>query len=183
MSLCLKAECGTEKAELILGYSDFMCLRIAFLERVDGIANLGLFALYELRLKAKHLFSDEESCVEFVETWNNACSEFGIETRLHRKYGLIPEDINAVTEFAWHSDSDGEISAEDCKVLAKWLSVFLEVESKREEQGEDNPFWCIPKRPIVEEDLLGKETVSDGISRLYDLVSFAAKHNVPLQFN
>lgn len=183
MSLCLKAECGNEKEELILGYSDFMCLRLAFLERVDAIANMSLLPLYELRLKAKWMFVDEAQTKKYAEAWNNACAKFNIKTKLHRKYGFIPEDINAVSVFAWHSDNDGEISAEDCSTLAKWLSIFLEVESKREEQGEDNPFWFIPKRPIVEEDLFGKEIVSDGISRLYDLVSFAADNNVPLKFN
>ena len=182
MSLCLRAESKKQTAELKLGYSDFMRLRLGFLERVDGSTGLGLFALYELRLKAKHLFSDEESCVEFVKTWNNACSKFNIKTRLHRKYGLAPKDIDAVTEFAWHNDSEGTLSVDDCKTLAKWLSLFIEVESKREEQGEDNPFWIISKCEIIENNQFGKEIVSDGISRLYDIVSFAVENKVPIQF-
>jgi hypothetical protein len=159
--------------ELHFGYAEFMRLRMGFLECVDALVNLGLSALYDIRFKLRYRFEVyKEEETEFWEAWNNCLSNFGKKTKLLRKYNLEADDINIISSFAWHSDSDGELSPEECRKLLKWFSLLFEIEKKREKEGENNPLWYV----------FDTETFDD-LKHFRTIVAFAANNDVSLKFS
>ena len=172
MSLHLKVEGKILDVETVFDYTEFMRLRMGFLDCVSDVFYLGLYPLYDLHFKSRYYFEMyKEEGEKFWTAWNNCLAEFGKKTRLLRKYNFESEDIYIVSDFVWHSDSDGEMSSEDCKKLAKWFSLLLEIGKKREEEGENNPLWV-----AYDEELF------EMINRFYTLLAFAAKENSPLLF-
>lgn len=170
--------------ELRVGNGTFMKMRLAFLERFDALMNMSLHVIYDFGLKNRvQLAEDAEFKKEFFDSWKSHMAEVSIKTKILREYKLELDDFSVISEFAWHSDCDGELSASDCKKLLKFLSLFQEIEWKREEEGEDNLFWYIPKCMIHEYDYSrDSDLESDGMKRLYDVVSCASEHNEPLLF-
>lgn len=186
MGLRLTAENMPYDIELCIGYGTFMKLRIAFLERFDELMRTNFSSLYEFGIKHRaRLSEDPEFRKDFNDAWNDHLSEISLKTRFLREHKLDLDDFSVISVFAWHSDCGGELSVNDCQKLRKFLSLFLEIEEKREEQGEDNLFWYIPKCKISECDMFSisdEDLMSDGIERLYDVINFACEHEVPLQF-
>lgn len=182
--LCLTSDYMPYNIELRVGYGAFMRIRIAFLKRFDALMNMSLHVIYEFGLKNRvRLAEDAEFKKEFFDSWNSHMAEVSMKTKILREYKLELDDFFVISEFAWHSDCDGELSASDCKKLLKFLSLFQETEERREEEGEDNLFWFIPKCMIHEYNYSrDSDPESDGIKRLYDVISFASEHNEPLLF-
>lgn len=172
MGIHFKVEGNLGDMEIYFGYAEFMRLRMGFLDCVDALVNLGLFALYDLRFKLRYRFEvykEEEK--EFWEAWNKCLSNFGKKTKLLRKYNLESDDIYIVSDFAWHSDSNGEMSPEECQKLLKWFSLLFEIEKKREEEGENNPLWW-----AYDEELF------DMLKQFRSMLTYAVKENSPLLF-
>lgn len=182
--LCLTADSMPYDVEIRIGYGTFTKLRTEFLRRVDALMKLSLSELYSFGFKNRNYLSENEKFrKEFYDAWDRNISEIPLKTRFLREYNLEVDDFYVISEFAWHSDCDGELSVSDCKKLLKFLSLFQEIEWKKEEEGEDNLFWFIPKCMINEYSMFSDSDItSDGIKRLYDVISFACEHEVPLQF-
>lgn len=172
MGIHFKVEGNLGDMEIHFGYAEFMRLRMGFLECVDAIAIMSLAPLYDLRFRDRYRFeSDEKLESEFKETWIDMLSFFGKKTKIHERYNLEPEDILIVSDFAWHSDSNGEMSPEECQKLLKWFSLLFEIEKKREEEGENNPLWW-----AYDEELF------DMLKQFSSMLIYAVKENSPLLF-
>ena len=173
MSICLKAVTPYTEASFNIGYGEFVRLRMGFLECVDAVFKTTFSPLYDLRFRSRFRYeSDPDLNKEYWEVWDKYLSGFGKKTRFLREYGFEADDIYAVSCFVWHNDSDGEFSPEECRKLKKWFSLFLDIDNKREEEGEDNLLWYVYN-----------EELFDNFMFFNSLMSFAAVNNVPLKFS
>lgn len=187
MSILISAKTTNDRRVLEIARGSLIELRLGVLCRVDALMNTHLAENFKLQFRH---FSNEaakrDMLARIIEVMQNYCNNIKKNTANLKRYGLAAEDVDCILAFAIDADVAEQMSVSDAKSLAKWLDIFVNLENAKDELGNQYPFWHLPECTIFErknfkEDF--EESEGGGIKRLYDVVGFAAKHDLSVRFS
>ena len=187
MSILISAKTTNDRRVLEIALGSLIELRLGVLRRVDALMHTHLTENFKLQFRHFSNKDDrKEMLTRIVEVMQNYCNDIKKNTKGLERYGLTAEDVDCLLAFAIDADVAEHMTASDVKRFAKWLDIFINLEDVKDELGDKCPFWDVPEcvifeRTNFEEDF--DECEGSGIKRLYDVIGFAAKHNLPVRFH
>ena len=175
-----------DRRDIDIAYGSLADLRSAVLKRTDALVGSCFASVFE----QVHFVHGPLSCSEefsgIVSEFRSQCDTLKLNTKTLERYGLCSEDVDCLLTFVLDVELTEQMSIPDTRSFAKWLDIFINIEAAKEELGDKHPFADIPKCIIFDRNLYSDEewekSEIDGITRLYDVVEFAARNSLPLRF-
>ena len=187
MSVLIYAKTTYDRRDIDVAHGCFIDLHLAVLMRADAL--MGSNLTHTFKRCFRYLYGPkicDEELSSVASEFRSQCDEIKSNAKELARYGLHPEDVDCLPAFVLDAEYNKMMSIADTQSFAKWLDVFINIESAANELGDKYPFADIPKCIIFDRNLYSdedwEESEIDGISRLYDVVKFAAKNNRPLLF-
>lgn len=186
MSILISAKTTNDRRVLEIARGSLRDLRIGVLSRVDAL--MGSHLMENFKIQFRPFDSDHHQNImlaRVIEVMQNYCNNIKNNTKTLERYGLTAEDVDCLLAFAFDAETAGQLTAPDAKSLAKWLDIIINLEKAEDELGDKYPFWYVPKCIIFERSPFEEEFEEfegSAFQRLYDVVGFAAKHDVPVRF-